>query len=198
VQYIIGADVPGDIVEFGTATGYTASVFARTLAEFRRGDGRRLWLFDSFEGLPDASAEADRLSPHVHSGVWGAGTCRGLSALELRRQVSQFLAQNRILVHAGWFAETAPSIPAEARFAVIHVDGDLYQSAMDCLTPLLRRHQISEGAVVIFDDWNCNRADDRFGERRAWRELTEAFNLRFEDFGHWSWAGKSFILHSYT
>ncbi len=198
VQYAVGADVEGDIVEFGTATGFTASVFARTLQEVRRGDGRRLWLFDSFSGLPEASAEADAQSPHVSSGLWSMGACRGLTAAELRKQVSRFLDNERIVVSEGWFADTVPRIPEAAKFAIVHVDGDLYQSAMDCLTPLLRRRQISAGALVIFDDWNCNQASDRFGERRAWKELSGQFNLDCEEFGHWSWAGKSFIVHTYS
>jgi O-methyltransferase len=197
VQYILGAEVEGDLVEFGTATGFTASALARTLKELERRSDRSLWLFDSFEGLPEAAAEADRLSPHVASGVWGKGTCRGLTAQGLMKQVAQFIDQSRVRVNEGWFANTVASIPNTSRFALVHVDGDLYQSAIDCLSPLFERKLLSKGAVIVFDDWNCGRADNNLGERRAWREISETYTAEYEDFGHQSWAGRSIILHSY-
>lgn len=197
VQYVLGADIEGDLVEFGTATGFTASAMARTLKELERHADRNLWLFDSFEGLPEATAEADRLSPHVAAGVWGKGTCRGLTAQGLKVQIAQFLDQSRIRIVEGWFSDTVSSIPDAARFALVHVDGDLYQSAIDCLSPLFERKLISKGAVIVFDDWNCNRADNNLGERRAWREISEKHHAEFDDFGHHSWAGRSIILHSY-
>jgi hypothetical protein len=46
---------------------------------------------------------------------------------------------------------------------------------MDALVPPFGRGMISEGAVILFDDWNCNRANPAFGERRAWREYPGGF-----------------------
>jgi hypothetical protein len=77
------------------------------------------------------------------------------------------------------------------------VDGDLYQSAMDCLIPLFERRQVRDGAIIVFDDWNCNRGSNAFGERRAWIDLTERFKIEAEVFGHSSWAGQAFIVHGY-
>ena len=197
VQYIMGAEVVGDLVEFGTDTGFTASVLARTMAELGATPNRKLWLFDSFEGLPAATAQVDLLNPHVSAGVWSPGRCRGLSAEGLRNQVSRFIDPSCIRIEAGWFAQTVTRVAEDARFALIHVDGDLYQSAIDCLSPLFERKLISKGAAIIFDDWNCGRADNSLGERLAWSEIAGKHHAEFEDFGHHSWAGRSFILHSY-
>jgi hypothetical protein len=197
VQYVVGAGVPGDLVEFGTATGFTASVMARTLAEIERKPERSVWLFDSFEGLPDATADADLRNPHVAEGVWGRGTCRGLTAAGLKTQVGRFIDPGRIRIMEGWFADTTKRIPDGTQFALVHVDGDLYQSAIDCLTPLFKRRLLLQGAVIVFDDWNCGRADNALGERRAWKEIAAKHRAEFEEFGHDSWAGRSIILQAY-
>lgn len=198
VQYVKGADVEGDCAEFGTASGFTASVIARTMVELESPLARKLWLFDSFEGLPEATSEVDRLNPHVSTGVWGEGKCRGLTAEELHQQISGILDPSHLRIEKGWFAQTMKNVAESVRFALVHVDGDLYQSAIDCLSPMFERRLLSPGAIVIFDDWNCGRADNTMGERRAWRELVETHRAEVEDFGGHSWAGRSFILHAYA
>lgn len=198
VQYVLGAAVEGDFVEFGTGSGFSSSIIARTISELDRAKERKLWLFDSFTGLPPSTTAADLESPHVQSGVWGEGATRGLSAEEIIGQVSRLIEPDRLIVREGWFADTVPAIEASARFGLVHVDGDLYESTMDCLVPLFERGQITQGAHVIFDDWNCNRADNRFGERRAWIELVERFNIKSEKLDHSCWAGTRFIIHSYS
>jgi O-methyltransferase len=197
VQYVLGASVEGDLAEFGTASGFTASVIARTMVELEKRLARKLWLFDSFEGLPEATADADRSNPHVSAGVWGEGKCTGLTAEGLHRQISTILDPSHIRIEKGWFADTMKNVEDSARFALVHVDGDLYQSAIDCLSPMFERRLLSPGAIIVFDDWNCGRADNGMGERRAWREITEKHRAEFEDFGLYSWAGRGFILHAY-
>jgi hypothetical protein len=197
VQYVMGASVEGDLAEFGTASGFTASVIASTLSELESPLRRKLWLFDSFEGLPESTSEVDLSNPHVSAGIWGGGKCRGLTADELHRQISSILDPSHIRIEKGWFAETMKNVEDTARFALVHVDGDLYQSAIDCLSPMFVRKLLSPGAIIVFDDWNCGRADNRMGERRAWREITETHRAEFEDFGQYSWAGRAFILHAY-
>ena len=83
VFYIDGAGVPGDMVEFGTATGRTS--FAIACAASASGLGRRLHLFDSFEGLPEIAAGADVESPHAKSGIWTKGGCFALNRPALVR-----------------------------------------------------------------------------------------------------------------
>src|SRR5204863_1954328 len=52
-------DVPGDVAEFGVAGGVSFVAFARCLRVMERGldkkERRRLYGFDSFEGLPPLS-----------------------------------------------------------------------------------------------------------------------------------------------
>jgi O-methyltransferase len=201
VLYSYGADVEGDVAEFGTMSGSTAQALAIAIvaAEARSPwmTKKQLHLFDSFEGLPEISSEVDAQSPHVLAGVWAPKGCKVLSMPELRRVVERLLPSSRVTIHKGWFADTIKALPDSTRFSVIHFDGDLYSSMIDALVPCFERRFITEGAIICFDDWNCNKSSDAFGERRAWIELVEKYNIKFSHAGNYGWACTKMIVHSY-
>lgn len=200
VWSVIGADVQGDIAEFGTQTGLTARALAKSLAQNhvpgRR--AKRLLLFDSFEGLPPVTAEADADAPHLRLGHWHPGLCRGASADELRALVTAYLPTERVDIYEGWFADTAARLPDDTRLALIHVDCDYYQSTLDALRPCFARGLVAEGAHLFFDDWNCNRASRAFGERKAWAELAARFGVDYSDGGDYAAFGHKLIVHGYA
>jgi O-methyltransferase len=198
--YIYGADVEGDVVEFGTMSGFTASRIAKTMTwlENMIPMQRRLILADSFEGLPESTAKADVESPHVAKGVWSAGACKVLSRADLVALCSREFKAERIDVLEGWYKDTVPKLSADRKLALLHVDCDLYQSTMDALVPCFERGMVSEGAMIHFDDWNCTRASPDFGERRAWAELVERYDIAASHCGDYSWHGHKLIVHSYN
>jgi O-methyltransferase len=208
VAYLNSAHVIGDIAEFGTMSGFSALTIATAMVyDLRRqpispdfvGENpfRILRLFDSFEGLPEITSEIDQTSPHVVSGAWAKGGCKVLGAAELRALVERVIPHYRIQIYDGWFADTVKQLPPETRFAMIHFDGDLYQSTMDALEPCFARGFVSEGAVLCFDDWNVNRSIPEHGERRAWSELVERFDIKASHSGDYAASGTKFIIHSY-
>lgn len=199
VEYICSSEVEGDLAEFGTMSGVTSQIMARALSLQRDlvGRPRRLHLFDSFKGLPDIESNVDLHSQHVRSGVWFPGSCKILDRDELVRRVARYHPKQSIQVHDGWFSKTVPLLPADTRFAMIHIDCDLYQSTLDALSPLFQRGQVAEGAILLFDDWNCSRASPEHGERRAWSELTARYQIHSSDLGSYSWGGHKFLVHSY-
>jgi O-methyltransferase len=201
VMYINSADVKGDIAEFGTMGGFTARTLAAAMVFDPRYQPnrplRKLHLFDSFEGLPQITSKIDRNSPHVKSGTWSEGGCKILSAAELGTMVEGIIPASRVEIHEGWFANTVKRLPDNTRFALIHFDGDLYQSTMDALVPCFERGFISKGAVICFDDWNCNEADPKYGERRAWADLVSRFKIAASHSGDYSIQSSKFIVHSY-
>lgn len=67
--------------------------------------------------------------------------------------------------------------------ALVRVDGDLCESAMDALDPVFGSGLISNGALICFDDFNCNRADPSFGERKAWSDLVNKYHIEYSDQG---------------
>jgi O-methyltransferase len=208
VQYINSAHVNGDVAEFGTMGGFSAKTTAtamvfdpqrQPISDENAGENpfRVLRLFDSFEGLPEITSPIDLASPHVVSGAWAKGGCKVLGEVQLRALIEKIIPPHRFEIYPGWFADTVKTLPAETRFAMIHFDGDLYQSTMDALEPCFARGFISTGAILCFDDWNANRALPTVGERRAWKELVERFAIEASSGGDYSVGGTKFIIHSY-
>lgn len=195
VEYVAGASVQGDIAEFGCMTGRTANVLAAAMASFHC--KQKLHLFDSFEGLPKATSEVDSKSHHVKDGVWGPGTCKGITPAALRAKCTSYLANDQVAIYEGWFSKTVVNIPSGTIFGLLHIDCDMYQSTMDVLGFVFQRRMVAEGAVVFFDDWNCNRADNELGERKAWREICAKYGVQWSDGGDYGWAGHKIIVHSY-
>ena len=134
-------NTPGDVVEFGCYIG-TTSVF---LAEKLQKTGRHLWLYDSFEGLPEKTKEdASAAGDHFKTG----------ELLATRKQLEQNLRRldrSFIKIKKGWFSNlTENDIPNH--IALAFLDGDYYQSILDPLR-VIWSHMASEG-IVIVDDYD--------------------------------------------
>lgn len=210
VEYIYGADVNGDVAEFGTCEGRTAAWLANAMSTCEayygpqkqsdidaRFDPKKLYLFDSFEGLPDAVSTIDQQCPHVKTGVWGPATSKALNASQLRSLCQRFMPGDRIEIVEGWFRESMKHF-AGVKFSLLHIDCDLYQSTMEALDVLFEKELVAEGAAILFDDWNPNRASPRFGERKAWSDLLLKYEIEHSNWGSYGWGGQKFLIHSYN
>lgn len=206
VQYVVTAGVDGHFAEFGSYQGRSAEVLARELArcsvlydineKANTSSERRLFLFEGFEGFPQATNPVDLASPHIARGIWPPGGARGGSPEQLKERCARHLSEDRIEIFPGWFKDTVKTIPEDARFALLHVDCDLYQSTIDALVPIFARGMITDGATILFDDWYCNSGSPDFGQQRAWREITTAFyRYRYTDYGGYGVVGRRFIVH---
>lgn len=205
VAKIYSRGVPGDVAEFGTMMGNTASSLAIGLAlvekvfknklETQMSRQRRLQLFDSFEGLPSVTAEPDLRSPPVMNGTWAPGTCKGISPDALRQKCAKFIADERVVISEGWFSETLPKLPQDSRFALIHIDCDLYSSTMDILDGLLGRGLLEPGALIYFDDWDCNASRPDLGERKAWADAVDKYEVEFSLSHPYAATGQAIIFH---
>lgn len=135
------AALPGEAAELGVCRGGSAMVIADASS------GRRLHLFDTFEGLPND----------------GGGHRRGDFAAGLD-EVRQLLGARRVEFHPGLFPETARGLE-EARFSFVHVDADLYESTRDAIAFFWPR--MVAGGIMVFDDvdWpNCPGVDQAIAE----------------------------------
>src|SRR5262245_55417515 len=208
VQYVCNNAVEGDIAEFGTASGFSSLTIARAMAFYQgmyagflrthgQAERKQLHLFDSFQGLPDPDHPVDLESTNVKSGRWQQGTFTGLSAQELGALCASAYDQDRLRIIPGWFKDSLPSIPPRTRFAMVHLDCDLYSSTAEVLEHLFSRRHVAEGAMLFFDDWNCNRSSPQMGQRRAWREAVERFGVECSDCGGYGVLSHKFIIHGY-
>jgi O-methyltransferase len=198
VLWVYDSAIEGDIVEFGTATGLSAQVIARAMAVAGKSRPRKkLHLFDSFSGLPEATSAVDRDSYEYRSGVWYAGLMKVLTEDQLSEACAKIIGPESVVIHPGWFADTVPRLQPSQKFSFIHFDGDLYQSTIDAIGGLLQVGAIANGAVICFDDWNCGQADPNYGERRAWSELTARYQIQWGDWRAYGTMGRSFFIHDY-
>jgi hypothetical protein len=89
--------VEGDILEFGTQSGRTASILANSVGQFNSKLGpifgyKKLHLFDSFVGLPNPQDNLnDKENLFVVNGIWTEGGLTGLSSAQLDKAVKRIL-----------------------------------------------------------------------------------------------------------
>ncbi len=137
----------GAVVECGVWRGGMSAAVAEVL-----GPSRDYYLFDSFEGLPPAKEidgaaalawQADTTSPTYFD------NCR--AELEHAKRAMSLSGATRTHLVKGWFADTLTSFPADQRIAVLRLDGDWYDSTMQCLTGLFPR--VAAQGLIILDDY---------------------------------------------
>ncbi len=143
VEHVVAEDVPGDLVECGTARGGSFALMG--LAMKQLGVARTLWAFDTFEGLPPPTdADPDQAVARFSTGGFRGDLCEVMGFLDRLG----ILSQCRLV--KGPFQDTLPRCEVE-RIAVLHIDCDWYESVKACLHYLYDR--VSPGGVVQIDDY---------------------------------------------
>ena len=142
--------VPGDVGEFGVYRGHTAAAMDRALEQ--QSSDKRLYLFDSFSGMPEVT--------HPLDSAWTKGDLA--SPVENIRELLKDSPRANIV--AGYFSETLPKYP-DLRFSFCHVDCDLYDSVKECITYIIPR--LSPGGIIMFDDYGFR---DTLGAKAAVEE----------------------------
>lgn len=139
-------DVAGDILEAGAWRG-GASILARAVLHAAGDASRRVFVADSFEGLPPpnpAFPQDAESNLHEHREL-------AVTLETVRANFAKFdLLDDRVVFLKGWFRDTMPTAPV-TRLAVLRLDGDLYESTLDPLTHLFDK--VSPGGWVIVDDY---------------------------------------------
>lgn len=151
------APATGLIIEFGVFLGGSIAVLASQLP------GRKLYGFDSFEGLPE---------------TWRPGFEKGAFRCNAIPPVP---ASVELII--GWFDRTLPHFldahPDEAA-ALIHIDCDLYASTQTVLQQMKSR--IRPGTIIVFDEY-FNYPGWEQHEFRAFQEWVAANRIHYEYIG---------------
>ncbi len=151
-------NVEGDLMEAGVFQGGTARLIRQALAG--RTD-KRLFLFDSFEGMQTVSAE-DR-----HRRKDFADT--SLDAVRSVVGTEPFIEYRK-----GWVPETFAGLE-DRRFCFAHIDLDLYQGVSAAVEFVYSR--MPRGGVIVFDDYGfascpgARKAVDQFFSDKLERPL---------------------------
>jgi O-methyltransferase len=164
VEATLRDGVAGDYIETGVWRGGACILMRAVLAAHGVAD-RRVFVADSFQGLPRPSAahypadRGDRLFSFSELAI---------SEAEVKRNFAAYgLLDDQVVFLKGFFRETLPGLRQE-RFALLRLDGDMYESTMDALVNLYDR--LSAGGYVVVDDYGIlgacrNAVHDFLGAR---------------------------------
>jgi O-methyltransferase len=179
----------GDICEFGVAQGATSKLLA---AEIMPLADRKLWLFDSFEGLPAPTKEDKLINDIFQLGSMDRyqGTMASPESQVLDKLASIGFPPDRTRIKKGWIKETVKSGDLPAQIAFAYVDFDFYDPIKEALSFLDQR--MSAGGKIIVDDYGffsegAQRAVDEFVTARSNRYT---FDLPVPFAGHFCVLGK--------
>lgn len=149
--------VPGDVWECGVYQGGTAAMLAAMLAD--KCPAKRLYLFDTFEGMPQTDIQRDWHREGDFSDTSAAAVAAYVGHADL------------CVIREGFIPDTFTGLDS-AQIALAHIDLDIYRSLIDCITFVWPR--LSFGGFVVFDDYGfptCPGAraavDDFFRGRNA-------------------------------
>lgn len=174
----------GAVVEMGCWRGGCGALMAWRVKQ--HGSKRKVWLFDSFEGLPAFGkeekehaaikgvvvVESDKTDEMLHpSGVMVASE-KDVDTLSSMLGIGDYLC-----VVKGWFQNTVPQLKEKIdKIAILRLDADLYMSTKYCLNELY--DSVVKGGIIVFDDFDgwvgCRQAFYEFCfERKIYPNLQQ-------------------------
>jgi hypothetical protein len=200
MEYAFSEQLPGDVMEFGTYSGFTARILAETMVKYRHPGN--LMLFDTFGGFPASCNKEDNESLKVSvQGYWREGNLNVPPGLEhhIGQRLTPVIGSDRLQIYKGMFEDTLRPTIQNRKAAIVHIDCDLYASAKYVLETLYMNGCLQDGTVLLFDDYYCNRANPHFGEQAA-LQIFLAMQHRYTatPWFTYSWGSAAFFLHDVT
>jgi O-methyltransferase len=159
INTIVDDEIEGDVLEAGVWRG-GASIFIKANLMVRN-SGKRLFVCDSFEGLPRPKLIFDYGDTH-----------HKIKYLKVSQELVENnfmrfgLLDERVIFVKGWFEDTMPHMRSN-KFSLIRLDGDMYQSTLDVLNNIY--DSVTPGGFIIIDDYalkNCRLAVSHFRQSR--------------------------------
>lgn len=138
---VIDSGIEGDVVEFGCYVGTTTVFLSNRLST----TGNKLYVYDSFDGLPEKTREdASPIGAQFSAGQLKA----------TKKQLIKNLQHAHVpmpIIKKAWFSDLKPDdIPDKIAFAFL--DGDYYASVKQSLR--LIESKLVPGSVIIIDDYS--------------------------------------------
>lgn len=153
-------ELPGDVVEFGCYAGDTSIILAEAL---KKTPDKWLYLYDSFEGLPEKTVEDQSAS----GWRFKAGELR-VSPDTVAHKFKKLSLPDPVIIKK-WFDQLEDSdLPNQVAFALL--DGDFYQSietSFEKVAPCM-----VEGGIIVVHDY---RNAELPGVAKAVNEFIESY-----------------------
>lgn len=167
VESVIADGIPGDLVETGVWRGGTC-IFMRGILKAYGDTSRKVWVCDSFEGLPVPNAArypADEGDPYHQYPELAIGV------EQVKHNFRRYgMLDDQVEFVVGWFSNTLAKAPIE-QISVLRLDGDMYESTMDALVPLYPKLQ--SGGYCLVDDYMLDNCRAAIEEYRAEHNITD-------------------------
>lgn len=155
-------NVDGDLIECGVAMGSQIGAFQLALQEKGQIEKRKIWAFDSFQGIPMAGEfdteqagigeiTHDKFAPIEERLVSSGVTSHSLQSV--KNNFAQWgLTTSNVEFIEGWFQHTIEETSKKIEsVSILRLDGDLYESTLICLEHLYPK--VVKGGIVIIDDY---------------------------------------------
>lgn len=166
-------NVDGSIVEAGTYKGGASA----KLSLVARLTGRKLLLFDSFQGLPENDEfynlyekRTYSYNPTVKKTKYGYVFSKGQyssSLKEVKKTIRSYGAPEVCIYHKGWFEKTMKNI--NAPIAALFLDVDLASSTKTCLQHLYPL--LTKDGVLYSHDGHLGRVTAVYNDRTFWKKV---------------------------
>lgn len=161
---VIARGVEGDFVECGVFNGGSAAAMACAM----RTTNRRIWLFDSFQGM-SPTQDKDGMLAAQYVGALVGEEVRVREAMRMAK-----MPEDRYIIRKGWFADTL-RLPLPEKVAQLHIDADWYDNVTLILKTFYDR--VPDGGSIILDDFGhwegCREAFYDFVRERNLKPLLE-------------------------
>lgn len=150
---VLRDNIPGAFVECGVWRGGASFLMAELLRQFGVTD-RKVWLFDSFEGIPlpqEIDGPAAKEWAKTPNKPWYADKT-AISVDAVRATAEKFGLAEYTKFVKGWFDQTlAATRERLGPIAILRIDCDWYASVRCCLENLY--DNVADGGFVIIDDY---------------------------------------------
>ena len=173
MHYAIAQDLEkrkifGDFVECGVYNGGSAAVFALGL----KNTVEKIWLYDSFSGMPRPGEIDQREALNF------VGECLGSEEKVRQAMAISGIPKGRYVIRRGLFKDTF-LLELPQKISLLHIDCDWHESVLACLNTFYDR--VVAGGVILLDDFGHWE-----GAREALFDFLESRHLRpvLERFGH--------------
>ena len=165
--------VEGDVCEFGVAQGAISAVLAHEI----KNTNKNIWLFDSFEGLPEPSEKDILINDVLHLGSMQA--YKGMMSFPediVKARLSDIhFPPDRIRIVPGFIEKTiyGPNLPKTVCFA--YLDFDLYEPILIALNFL--DTVLQPGGFIIIDDYDFLTKGPKFAVDEFYDARKENYSL---------------------
>jgi O-methyltransferase len=170
ISRVLEDRIPGDFIETGVWRG-GACIYMRALLMAYGVTDRRVWVADSFAGLPLPNPE--RYPADAGSILHKIGLI-AVSLEEVKKNFAKYdMLDEQVVFLNGWFKDTLPHAPIE-KLAILRLDGDMYESTTQALDSLYPK--LSPGGFIIIDDYiliPCRKAVDDFRARNGIADIVQ-------------------------